>query len=192
MDRRDALKKMAAGGATIVGASMVLSSVAFADGGTKNSRPTGTAGGTSPTLTAALTTSKSTRTINTLAVDATPAGACPFGSPTTPRKEFAWSIVAGTTSGTITGTAFGALASATATDVGGPTGSGWSGTFTVRLTIRWVCDQRPTGVTAAWVCQSFAALVTTSTAGGNGSVSIGPTTQDGTPVNCDSPVPLPS
>ena len=36
MDRREALKKMAVGGVTIVGASSVLSSTAFADGGTPN------------------------------------------------------------------------------------------------------------------------------------------------------------
>ncbi len=40
MDRREALKKMAAGGATVVGASMVLSNVAFADKGTPKKQGT--------------------------------------------------------------------------------------------------------------------------------------------------------
>ena len=38
MDRRDALKKLGMGGATVVGASMVVSSPAFADSGTINCR----------------------------------------------------------------------------------------------------------------------------------------------------------
>ena len=39
MDRREALIKMAAGSTALVGASMVMTSVAFADGGTATCKP---------------------------------------------------------------------------------------------------------------------------------------------------------
>ena len=192
MDRREALKKMAVGGATVVGASVVLSNVAFADGGTVNSRPTGIAGG-SVSFLPATTTSKNTRTV-AATLTAIPAGLCPYGTPSTPRREYAWSLVPGTEIGaSISGTTFSTtLSTQTISSL-----NVLNGTFTVRLTIRWVCDQQPTGATAAWRCRSFTLVITTDTSGANGTVTPSTntvTTEDGTAVNCQAVPnpPLPS
>ena len=76
MDRRDALKKLGLGGATIIGASAVSSSPAFADSGTVNCRYT-----YSTAATAAITLTRPANNSGRFLVTTTPpAGSCPCGT----------------------------------------------------------------------------------------------------------------
>jgi hypothetical protein len=77
MDRREALKKMAAGGATVVGASTILSNVAFANGGTPGCAPTGS-----------VSLSYSS-TGTTVTIGASPTVSCPCGS-SQPDVTYQW------------------------------------------------------------------------------------------------------
>jgi hypothetical protein len=79
MDRREALKKMAVGGATVVGASTVMSSVAFANPGTANCAAS-----------ASVALSYST-TGNTAAITVSVTGVscpCPPGNPSSPQVTY--------------------------------------------------------------------------------------------------------
>ena len=79
VDRREALKKLAAGGAVAAGATAVLSSTAFANPGTQNCA----AGGS---YAVSATFSGSTATLT-----ATPASvSCPCGTSTPASTTFAW------------------------------------------------------------------------------------------------------
>ena len=88
MDRRDALKKMAAGGATVVGASVVLSNLAFADSGTVKCRHTYT---TAASFTAVLRRPRADRARAVVTVGGPPAGACPCGG-APPIVAYAFSV----------------------------------------------------------------------------------------------------
>ena len=88
MDRREALKKMAVGGASVVGASVVLSNVAFADSGTTKCRHPYAAATFTATLTRAGTLNLSGRAIVT--VGGVP-GPCPCGG-ATPNISYAFTV----------------------------------------------------------------------------------------------------
>ena len=93
MDRREALKKLGAGSAVVVGASVVVSSPAFA-----YAAPTVTG------LPATFTLTKANASTATIAVSGFPAGSCPISStnlndvPTQGAPALAWT--AGTNTGT--------------------------------------------------------------------------------------------
>ena len=93
MDRRDALKKLGMGGATIVGATAVMSSPAFADSGSLSCRYTYT--------TAATATISITRPANSqvrLVLSATaPAGTCGCGGTPTVRYAYRYALTDSTT-----------------------------------------------------------------------------------------------
>ena len=88
MDRRDALKKMAAGGTAVVGASVVLSTLAFADSGTVKCRHTYT---TAASFTAVLTRPANNRGRAVVTVGGIPVGACPCGG-APPIITYAFSV----------------------------------------------------------------------------------------------------
>ena len=170
MDRRDALKKMAATGVIVSGASAIVSSTAFADGGTVNSRPGDTGG--SIQWSASNTGDKKSKLITPTGV--TGQGSCPNGQV---RKEYAWSVEGWRTS--ITGTQFSqTLRPATVT------GQTPNFSATVRLTIRWTCagSSGP-----AWVCRSFVSQVQATSAGRDGGVNITNLGEQSPGPNCPSP-----
>ena len=189
--RRDMLKKLAVTGAAAGLTSTVVSSIAFADGGTAASKPIEVSG------TVGLV--ERARSSNSLQVRLSTAflalGECPFGSPQDPRREFYWEIVGQPTGNTVAmtpgNTTFGAATPQTFTAV-----SDFSNAvYTVKVTARWVCDQRPTNATtAAWICrawtfqifQNFDAITSAIT------VIIGSATTTSAGTVCDSPLPLPS
>lgn len=160
--RRDMLKKLAVTSAAAGLTATVVSSRAFADSGTVNSRPVNT---DLVTVTIAEVSSSN----STLVARATPtfptglnAITCPFGA-NPPKVEYVWQL-AGTSGDAVqltTGTSFTTtLADATVTGTGGGN-SAFDATFTLTLTIRWACNQRPPYTpTVAWVCQSFAVSLT--------------------------------
>lgn len=206
MDRREALKKMAVGGATAIGASAVLSSVAFADGGSKPTcRPTPA---TSSTLTAAITGSgKSWISITPSVSTFTPA-ACP-GVPckaATASVQYRWELVSSTAGGPYSlwnASSGGSIVSGFSADstvsvtapvvyIRNTTGTGnlTSATYVVRLTVRHICTA---GTRKYWSCQAYNLSVPYSTAGGaDGTLSATTQTNQAAPFNnasCDSPTP---
>ena len=206
MDRREALQKLAAGGAVAIGGPAIVSSVAFADGGSKPScRPTPTS---ASTLTAALNNGNKDSLTITSSTTSFPVTSCP-NCPTTPGTatvQFRWQLISAPSTETLwtakTGgasltTAFSAT-SATAVAVTSPvfirTASGIGnisvGTYVARLTVRYVCT---VGTKKYWVCRAFQASVTFDVAGGSDGTITGQTpTTVGPPDNsasCDSPAP---
>ena len=73
MDRRDALKKLSMGGAAVVGASVVISSPAFAAGGSNDSRP----GVAALTVTLSKNPTSNDKAEGSVSIPARP---CPFGT----------------------------------------------------------------------------------------------------------------
>ena len=170
MDRREALKKMAATGVVVSGASAIASSTAFADGGTVNSRPGNTGGAIG--FSASNTGDKKSKLITP--TDATGPGNCSIGLV---RKEYAWSVEGWRTS--ITGTQFSqTLQPATVT------GQTPNFSATVRLTVRWTCagNSGP-----AWLCRSFVSTVQATSPGQLGGVNITNLGEQSPGPNCPSP-----
>jgi hypothetical protein len=174
MDRRDALKKLGMGGATVVGASMVVSSQAFADGGSISSRPTVPAAGVTYV-----------RTSNSAGRFDLSFGAfsCLFGSLPTARIEYGVTRTAGTA--TLAETAAYVVSSAGSASATVDWSTGLSVTF--RIDLRYVC--RDAGGAAAWSCRSDSWSFT-SNGGGNISTQAGPTSAT-VPDTCDSSPPAP-
>ena len=187
MDRREALKKMAVGGATVVGASVVLSNVAFADGGTIGSRPPVSA----PTATFAKVSS-AVSNINY----SFPISTCPFFTPTNARLDIGVSITSitpapSTTTGTVApyslGTSTGNVAPRTGT-VTITWSVGTTRTVTLQFDARYVCRSRPGAPAVAWRCGSWQKTFTVNDS--NGSLnSETPMTLVGNIAQCDSPAP---
>ena len=142
MDRRDALKKMAATGVVVSGASAIASSTAFADGGTPNSLPDTGGGGTVTFRASTITRDKGQKDVSiTFGV---PDGSCPDGA--TVSRQYRWDW--------------------------GTTSSGWrptpptatfriTGSYVeVTATVRWICGGN-------WKCESYEARVESISGGGN-------------------------
>lgn len=203
MDRREALQKMAIGGVTIVGASAVLSSTAFADGGSKPAcRPVPNA---AKTLVASVAGSGK----NWIKITPTPDGVfpvvpcppgCAGGTATVQYRYELFATVSGValyttpTGGTALTSAF---SPASTTSVTAPVvyirktagGNLDSGTYTTRLTVRYICT---VGARTYYSCRSYEVVaVYASGTGSDGDVS-STTSTIGPPVNtssCDSPAP---
>jgi hypothetical protein len=156
MDRRDALKKLGMGGATVVGASMVISSPALADGGSVTSRPT------VPTPTFNFPTTN----LPNVGTYTFPAANCTYSSPGPATARIDYSIRA--TGGTVTpsqaagtyeigltgGNPSGVTTQDLSVDI---TGGGGGGTVTVTIDVRYVCRE-PGGTSPgvpAWRCSSW-------------------------------------
>lgn len=200
MDRREALKKMAVSGATVVGASVVLSNVAFADGGTVNCRPSGLP---SPTITltpSATNTNAKTAVPVASSVASVAAATCPTcKSGVTPvaSVQYRWTVdspatgmgmYADNAGVTRLDTSFQSSLT-TPAYIRNTAGGTLGGTYTVRLTVRWICTN---STSKAWSCKHWIVTFTYSTAGGNdGTVSAvsATTTGSGNSAACDSPTP---
>ena len=161
MDRREALKKLAVGGVTAAGVTAVMTSTAFGDGGTANCRPTNVSTA-NPALTTNVTglAKSAVRVISNLASlalatcdvchgDATPASSV----------QYRWTVDAapgGTTVGMYDAgslgnridTAFQAtlFTNAYLRNVAG--GDLTAGTYSIRLTARWICTN--CGISWRW------------------------------------------
>jgi hypothetical protein len=151
VNRRDALKRLALAGAVATTGPLLVSSPAFADGGTTGSRPVGVP--SAPTVGVTTAVAGSFYLLNLAVTGAT----CPFGSPTTARVQRFYTVAsnplpvtlspaAGTTY--VTGFAPGLTVFAY-NFAGIPTGT----LVTLQLHVRWVCDNRTGG--AAWICRSW-------------------------------------
>jgi len=175
MDRRDALKKMAATGVVVSGASAIASSTAFADGGTPNSLPDTGGGGT---VTFVGTPQKFSARIEFSIGTAVPTGSCPKDPTTPPRREYRWD-------GSFNSGGWRPFQPATV-----PLGSVSNARITV--TVRWICGGN-------WKCESYTAVVSSSPAGRNGTVTINGQSSrstltvdvgsQGSGQYCDSPPP---
>lgn len=182
MNRRDALKRLALAGAVATTGPLLMSSPAFADGGTTGSRPVGVP--SAPTVTVNQFLAGRFYRLNLSVTGAT----CPFGTPATARVERFYTVVAnplplglspgpGTTYGLGSGIGFFVYDFA-----GIPTGT----QLTVQFHARWVCDNRTGG--AAWTCRSWEIPLQFDGA----TFQIGTITSVTPPPSCDSPPPSPS
>jgi hypothetical protein len=185
MDRREALKKLAVGGATAAGLTAVMTSTAFANGGTINSIPPG-----SPLQSATATRLGGTVTC-TLGISPP---TCPFGTPTTARVDSAFALTPiGAATASPAENTWVASRNPLAVTVTGLPGDGDNLSIVIRFDFRSVCDSRPNGATAAWRCQSFDVTIATGGGGASSNVIILVTTAVASaPGSCDSPAPSPS
>ena len=178
MDRRDALKKMAATGVIVSGASAIVSSTAFADGGTPNSLPN-TGGGGTISFTGTPHKNRGRVTVGlSFSLGTVPTGSCP--DPTVPpTREYRYD-------GSISSSGW--LQSLPGSSVN----LGTVSTATVTVTVRWICG-------GDWKCESYVATVSTRQAGPNGTVVINgrssgssltvPVTSAGSGTFCDTNPP---
>lgn len=184
MDRRQALRRLAAGGAVVGTTSTVMSTVAFADGGTVACRPAAPAA----TPTFALSSNASSVRIQVSGLGTTTCPGCAGGS-VVPVVQNLWTLDAASAplivrngSGTTITNVWQSPADndvrVRRADLGALTNPT---SFTIRVTYRWVCR----GVTgAAWACRSWTqSIVYTGTA-----TALGPVTLSGI-GNCDAVAP---
>ncbi len=166
MDRREALARLAASGVVIGAGSSLLTSPAFADGGSVACRPT--------TPTTAVTWTVDAVNTTRIRMRVNPgtfaAVTCPCPTPATSIVEYRYTLDAAATPLDIFNTAGSAPISGTwfttndstpvvrAPSVALPP----STSFTIRWTIRWKCNGK---VGRAWRCRSWIASVTYSGAG---------------------------
>ena len=207
MDRREALKKLAVGGATAAGVTAVMTSTIFADGGTVSCQPTAL-----PTpspalsLTAFITdtgggglgkdavriTSNTTSLVNAVC------GVCHSVTPTQ-VVQYRWTVdtfpagaVSIVNAATGTGNIISGVFQAPMTHpvyLRNSSGSGNlpAGDYSVRLTVRWVCTS---GAKKAWACRHWIGTFTYSSSGPNGTVTSTATASgSGNSAACDSPAP---
>ena len=181
VNRREALMKIGAGGVMVVAGPAIISSIAFADGGSPNSLPS--IAGPSATY---------TKAGGVLAIT-TVASTCPFGSPASAKIQFGTSI--NTDPGGLT---YVGLTSrwATAPVTNVSWGTTTNTTVVVRLDLRYVCQSRPrAGATKAWRCASY--LITVAVLGsGQATPSVAstgnPTALTGIGPLCDDTGSLPA
>lgn len=184
MDRREALKKMAAGGATVVGASVVLSNVAFADGGTPRNRGTGIPSTVSVTASGLPNQKSFTSTITV------PSGFSCL-SPRTTRVDTYLTVISNPNNFLVsnTGTAYTNGRSAlTFTVDNGAAFPVPTSTITVRFFARFVC----VGATNAWSCYSWDIVYTITNPNNGNNITVtyvGETSRSSAPSGaCDAGV----
>jgi hypothetical protein len=193
VDRREALKKMAVGGVTVIGASSVMSNMAFADGGSANCQPQGFPTDITGSVTITEVINDNNRDRFNINAAITPP-ACPAGFAPNSSPQYFWTVTGGT---------------AVANDNMGPVSGSWvmnngvrivdsgsntilsTGSYTVRLEYRYVCSD---GSRNCWRCVGWQiSFDWTNIDGPGGGFNMGiPTaTTVGSP-NCDSVVPAPA
>jgi hypothetical protein len=186
VDRREALKKMAAGGVTVIGASAVMSNMAFADFGSANCTPQGT-----QTLVFGNVTesASSTKQINfTLSVSG--GGTCTFGPALGPRLDTEY-VITGVSGNTVSSTTVAQSAwvegrTSITTTITMQSSMKANDTITIRFDTRAVC--KASGTTGAcWKCVSQQAIYTF--AGAAGAKAFGTPSGAVAPGSCDSPEP---
>jgi hypothetical protein len=159
MDRRSALKKIAAGGAAAAGASLIVSTPVIADGGSNSARPA------VPTPTFSATGTVATSTITWTF----PPSTCPTGNPASGAvRQYRLARQGG---GSTTGTVLSGLG-----DVWGPTSGSETRTVTwnptgpatqtirIRTRVRYTCRDF-NGSSPAWRCATFVRVFTRDPAG---------------------------
>ena len=185
MNRRAALKRIAAAGTVALGVTEITTSNAFADGGTVGRRPTNCAATISPTI----STANSRLTIS-LATAATvcPGGGTPsiewrYRSPTHTVRDNASPFTLLSTGNTWS--AFTSITSIRITAVGSTTTLPNNVTVSIDIMTRRVCTN---GTRRAWCCKQGSGSGTYSNVGGG---SWGGTLVAVTPdtAGCDSPAP---
>lgn len=185
VDRREALKKLAAGGAVAAGATAVMTSTSFADGGTRKSIP-------APVATPIATVTRLGSTVNCSLGIAV--ATCPFQTGLTPTttarvdSAIAGVSLAGGTLAPPANTWVSPRNPLVAAVTSIP-GNGNNVTIELRFDFRSVCDSRPTGATAAWRCQSFLVTITTGSGGGSGTAVSSTIAVAASPASCDTPAP---
>lgn len=163
MDRRDALKKLGMGGATMVGASAIMSAPVFADGGSTSSRP----GTDAPTIT--LTRLNNDAASGSISIARLP---CPFGTINPSRIDYG--VSATTSSGTTFTGAVAAYSTAPTISppppfaaVSLPIGVAWGSTprsVTITVAVRWVCREA-NSTNLAWSCGTWTRTITANSGG---------------------------
>jgi hypothetical protein len=149
VDRREALKKMAAGGVTVIGASAVISSSVFADGGSPGSQPTNCATfPTAPWTTDNGITITMTAAATTCPVDFTPTTEYSYAvnNSLVVRSDATPSTVLTQSSFTTTSTVRVTSSGSTVAITGSPTG------VTVTVIARRKCTN---GSRVGWCCELF-------------------------------------
>jgi hypothetical protein len=184
MDRRQALRRLAAGGVAVGTTSTITSTVAFADGGTVPCRPAAPL--TTPTFT--LSSGGAFVRIQVSGLGTTTCPGCAGGS-TVPVVQNLWTLDAtseplivrngsGTTITNVWQSPADNDVRVRRADLGALTNPT---TFTIRATYRWVC-RGATG--AAWACRSWTqSILYTGSA-----TALGPVTLSGI-GNCDAVPP---
>jgi hypothetical protein len=149
MDRRDALKRLGAVGVTATAASLIVSSPAFADGGSNNSRPTVPG----PPDAADFSFGSVSAGLD--------ASTCPTPPPSSARIDYSVYQTGG--SGLLGGPIQAPGLYSIGSPGGDPSGrnagpfslSGGAGaTITIRFDLRYVCRE-PGGAAPAWRCRSW-------------------------------------
>ncbi len=207
MDRREALKKLAVGGATAAGVTAVMRSTTFADGGTVSCQPTAL-----PTPSPALSLTAFVTdtgggglgknavriTSNTTTLANAVCGVC-HGVTPTQAVQYRWTVdtfpagalVSIFNAATGTGNISGAFQTPMTHPVYLRNSSGSGnlpvGPYSIRLTVRWVCTS---GARKAWACRHWIGTFTYSGSGSNGAVTATATVPgSGDSAACDSPAP---
>ncbi len=205
MERREALRRLAAVSAGASTGAMIVSSPAFADGGSGECRSTPSISNSLTPATLAGTGSGANKDVVRISSSTTsfPAAACGCGWTSSVQRRWTVTAGSGTATGIYSAVSGGTLLSggfnATAGSVNVPSpvyvrhvsGGNLTGSYTVDLTIRHVC--RSAGA-VAWSCQRYRTAFSYSTAGGpNGTISAVSSGSFGPPDNsafCDSPAPV--
>jgi hypothetical protein len=179
VNRRDALKRLALAGAVATTGPLLVSSPAFADGGTTGSRPVGVP--SAPTVTVSQILAGWLYQLNLSVTGAT----CPFGTPGSANVQRFYTVVSnpaglslfpGPTTVYANGTS---ISPAMAKWPSIPTGT----PLTVRFHVRWVCDNRTGG--AAWICRSWEIPLQFD----GTTFVVGTITSVSPPAVCDTPPP---
>ena len=203
VDRREALKKLAVGGATAAGLTAVMTSTSFADGGTVSCQPT-LPSSLPVTLTPSVAGGKKDAVSLASSIAGVANATCPTCTPpTAPTQtvQYRWTvdspagfgIYTAPTGGTRIDTGFGSLTTPVWVRLiaGGNIGS--STPITTRLTARWICTN---GARTAWACRHWTVTFVFLTSGGNdgelgpaGSPIITQASGNGNSSACDTPTP---
>lgn len=189
MDRRDALKKLAATGAIAASAPAILSSTVFADGGTVNCQPLSFP--TDITASVAATAVDGRRNsgkdyVNVVATVVAPN--CPTGY-NTRTVQYYWTVTGGTAQvhdgGNTTNISgqWGTVSSVRIANSGSADTLS-AGSYTVALQYRVTCSN---GTRKCWKCVGY--NVTFTFANNPGRFTLGPNESTITSANCDTSVP---
>jgi hypothetical protein len=147
MDRREALKKLAIGGATVAGASVVISSPAFASGGSNGSQP----GVAAPIVTLTKNPTSNDKAAGTVTISSR---ACPVGNVDPARLDYGITEFASSSLLSFAG-AVTPYTTASGSSVADPISLEWSQqtnrSITIEVSARWVCREAD-NTNLAWSC----------------------------------------
>lgn len=199
MDRRAALRRLAGASTVASSGALIVSTPAFADGGSNNCR---SAPSLSNTLTPALPASGKDNVRISSSRTSFAAATCGCGWAPSVQRRWSVSSALGTATAIYSAAAGGTVVSGGFTAAAGSVtvaspvyvrhtaGTNLNGAYTVDLTVRHVCRS---GGAVAWSCQRYRTVFSYSVSGGPvGSLSGVSSASFGPPDNslfCDSPAP---